>query len=145
MALRDVMDHVIDVSQPDPSSRRAPLRRGLTAFICLVLLGLSLYSWIARPAVIWGPNPKVQPVVEEAGIRFSIFLLAQRIETYRDSAGRYPPELGDQPEGIAYAFVSDSVFELRASLNGTPIVFRSNEPVDDFLGNSGAVIAGTGR
>jgi hypothetical protein len=141
------MEHAVkvqrEVAKPMPRRRsRAPLIAA--TLLCIPLLGFCIYSWVARPEFIWGPSEMtVAPDRQEANVRFGMYLLAQRVEAYRKSEGVYPSLLdaiGESLEGVSYAMVSESVFELRASENGKAIVFRSNEPVDVFLGASPVII-----
>jgi hypothetical protein len=148
MLLRDVMDHAVEVEKE--TARRSPRKESharaiALGTVCALLLVVSAYAWIARPEFIWGPRPTpVPPVQKEAGLRFAMFLLSQRIKAYRDAAGEYPPSLtalGDSLSGVAYVR-SGNVFELRATENGKQIVLRSDQPADAFLGNSANIIQG---
>jgi hypothetical protein len=143
------MDHVVElqkeITAPKKLRRsRAPLI--LTAVICVPLLALSVYSWVARPELIWGPRARsVPPQRREADIRFAMFLLARRIQSYRATEGALPPSLaaiGSRVPGVSYAVISDSVFELRTQEGGKAIVLRSDAPAGDFLGNAARIVAG---
>lgn len=150
MALRDVMDHAVRIERENAT--RSPGRRSRTArraalIVSVALLGCSAYSLIVRPAFIWG-----EPFVEsrsraDASTRLGMYLLAQRLEAFRTEAGHYPASLGDigeAVEGVQYALVSDSLFELRSTVDSA-VVLRSNTPIDAFLGNSVSVIQGPSR
>ena len=147
MALAAVMDHAVKVHKETtgPVGRKKGKKALVVSLLCVPMIAFSVYSWIARPEFIWGPGVKpLPPARQEANIRFSMFLLAQRIETYRQSVGSYPlslSEVGDSLEGVLYARV-DSVYELRAVDNGKPIVFRPDRSIDAFLGTSPLIIQG---
>jgi hypothetical protein len=141
------MDHAVrvqrEISKPT-LLRKSRARLVWATVVCVPLIALSAYSWIARPTFIWGPSERsVSAARQDADIRFAMYLLAQRVESYRGTEGPYPATLdalGEQLEGVSYRVISDSVFELRAERDGKPLVFRSNENVDAFLGNSPSVI-----
>lgn len=142
------MDHAVKVHKETTKPTRLNDGRGRAIGMTLVMIPMiafALYSWIARPEFIWGPAVKpIPPARQEANIRFSMFLLAQRIETYRHDEGSYPTSLsavGDSLEGVVYVR-ADSVYELRAVENGKAIVFRPDRSVDDFLGASPLIIQG---
>ena len=59
--------------------------------------------------------------------------------------GRNWTEVGEQMNGVRYRLLSDSMFELRAAVNGGDVVLRSNESRQAFLGNSISVVAGHSR
>lgn len=147
VALRDVIDHAVRVQREITAVkpiRRSRARRVSALVLSLAALSFSGYSLVARPAFIWG-----KPVVEsasraDASVRFGLYLLAQRLESFRLESGRYPVSLGDigeTVEGVQYTLVSDSVFELRSSTDST-VVLRSDTPLERFLGNSVNVIQG---
>jgi hypothetical protein len=152
LALRDVMEHVVEVQREITAPkrlRRSRARLILASVICVPLLAASAYSWIARPGVIWGSSARsVSPQRREANVRFAMFLLARRIQSYRNIEGALPSSLaavGSHTPGLSYAVVSDSVFELRAIERDTAIVFRSDARVSDFLGSAPKIIAGQAK
>lgn len=142
-ALRDVMAHAAEITRavalakPMVSWRSRPIIMGAVATVCVAL---TLFAFIARPDFIWGSDPSVLPSAQrEAGVRYGMYFLAQRLEQYRETEETLPPNLDFTEEswpGITYQLVSDSVFELRAMFDSTEIVFRSDQSVDQFLGRS---------
>ena len=143
------MNRVVEVQKEITAPKKLRLSRArliVTAVICVPLLALSVYSWVARPEFIWGPRALPVPSLRrDANTRFSMFLLARRIQSYGRTEGALPSSLaaiGSRVPGVSYAVVSDSVFELRAEEGGKPIVFRSDASLSDFLGNAAKIVAG---
>lgn len=140
-ALRDVMDHAVKMQREVTAAtpmRRSRVPRIVTLLSCIVLIAFSAYSLIARPVFIWGEPPRMDPAHTDASTRLGMYLLAQRVEEFRAEAGEYPASLGDigeAVEGVRYTLVSDSVFELRSTVD-TTLVLRSDAAVEPFLGNS---------
>jgi hypothetical protein len=148
LALKEVMDHAVKVQKETtgPFGRRKKTGRIWAAvIICVPLLALSVYSYVAKPEFIWGPKDTMSPVVREANVRFALFLMAQRVEAYHEAHGSYPATLDaiEPAPDVRYRLMSDSVFEMRSMGNGAEIVFRSDQDVSAFLGNSIQVIQGT--
>jgi hypothetical protein len=142
------MDHAVrvqrEITAPSPV-RASPWKKVGVALVCVPLLAFCVYSWWARPAWIWGAARAVPVVEQDANLRFAMYLLAQRIESYRAAHGALPVSLDalqDSLPGVAYAMLSDSLFELTTSRAGAPIVFRSDDSVDAFLGNATAIVQG---
>lgn len=142
------MDHAVKVHREvtAPSvigSRRRRLKWEVAIFS--VLAAFSAYSWLMRPEFLWGPRFEQPPLVQDADARLAMVLLSQRLEARRAADGRYPVTLdaiGEQGGGIQYRLLSDTVFELRATVNGRVLMLRSTDNTDSFLGNSMAVIGG---
>ena len=152
LALRAVMDHVVQVQREITAPRKLrPSRARLigATLLCIPLLAGCLYSWSARPELIWGPRPRSVPVVrQDANLRFAMFLLGQRVKSYRKAEGAYPSSIaavGSGVQGVTYALVSDSVFELRAVEQGKRILYRSDEPTSRFLNGAATIVAGQSR
>ena len=148
MALAAVMDHAVKVHKE--TSRPVQPRKSHAKVIVMTLLlipsaALAAYAWFGRPEFLWGPGVKPLPVAQaEAGLRWSMYLLAHRVEAYYRAHGEYPSsltEVGDSVPGVSYVGL-DSVFELRAVENGKSIILRSDRDVDEFLGPSPLIIQG---
>lgn len=148
LLLRDVMEHSVRVEADSARPYEVPRSRAkaiVLLVLCVPLLGFSAYSWIARPEFIWGPRESglMTPARSEANLRFAIYLEAQRVEMYRDSAGTYPTSLaavgGDT--SLRYVLLSDSVYRI-SSGGAAPIVLTSTDDFDAFLGDSPRLIQG---
>lgn len=152
MALRDVLTHAVEVEKDARKHSGPPRNSGAGRVIAVMLsvptLVFSIYSYVARPEFIWGPNEtNVTAVRRDANLRFTMFLLSQRIRVEGRAKGRLPAtleEVGQNPRGITYRVVSDTVFELRSVENGQVVVFRSDEPPRQFLGDVQKYITGRG-
>jgi len=150
MALRDVLTHAVEVEKESRKHSGPPGSSGTGRMITMILgvpaLAFCVYSFVARPEFIWGPNPSsVTAERRDANLRFTMFLLSQRIRTQGRSLGKLPATLtdvGESPPGITYSVVSDTVFELRATEGGQAVVLRSNEPPRQFLGDAQKYILG---
>lgn len=150
LALRDVMAHAVEVEKEvhksDAPPGRSPAARVTMLAFSIIGLAFSVYSYVARPEFIWGPQEKSIPEVRrDANLRFTLYLLGQRIRAYRRTNGTLPASLadvGESPRGITYAIVSDTVFELRAMDGAREVVFRSDVRPDEFLGDTKRHIVG---
>lgn len=111
-------------------ARRERLRRImvfglLPAF--LVLLGWNLTRGAEKPQVF-------SPAEVDAGARFKIYLAAQALKAYRDSAGTWPPSLdvvGFENEGLTYR-VTDTTYVIEATIGGAPFSYRSGDDLAFF-------------
>lgn len=153
-ALRDVMSHAVEVEK-DLRKKSGPpggggTRRAIAIFLSVPALAFCVYSFIARPEFIWGANRNsMTEVRRDANARFTLYLLSRRLESYKKTNGRYPTVLSDVLQGlpadsVRYALVSEQVFELRAPDGNKELVFRSDQPVDQFLGRSPTIVSGRG-
>ena len=151
LALRDVMEHAVRVQREitAPKTIRKSRAGMVTAIaLCVPLLGMSVFSWVAKPAAIWGPHAIETSEREDANARFVVFVLAERIESYRQTEGAYPAALaavGVTDSLVSYRLTSDSTFELQTRAAGRELVFRSSDPVEAFLGNSIGIVTGRKR
>ena len=140
MTLRDVMEHVVETAKKPPQQKKSRAPRVIAIVLCLLLLGASAYSWIARPEAIWGPSgAPVSPVLDGASARLTIAIIAQRLNEARAQTGRYPralDEIGEAPVEITYRLVGDTIFVLGARTGVDSLEYRSTQPLDEFVGRS---------
>ena len=121
------------------SYRARPIVLAALAIPCLLL---GVYTFIARPEWVFGPNPaRLAPDQREGHLRFAMFLLAQRLHAYREANGGQLPaalaDVGEEWPGIEYRNVDGSMFELRGKDPSTPLlVYRSYDDPTTFAGGS---------
>jgi hypothetical protein len=150
-ALRDVMDHAVrvqrEVTQATPLRRsRAP--RLFAVGVCMALIGMSVYSVIARPEFIWGRSSRQPDAATQASLRLGLYVLSQRIETFRTEHSRYPVALDEVDEGargVHYALLGDSVYVLRAVSGVDTALFRSDDAPGTLLAPGTGVSQSDGR
>lgn len=139
------MDHAVQVQREitaPKTMRDSRLTLVLLSLVLALTVAMAGYTWIARPAFIWGSAPRIPAARAEAGERVAMFLLAQRLDAHRQADGIYPrslAQIGETATDIAYTLVADTIFELRSRTQ--PLVLRSTQPRDVFLGNSLDVIS----
>lgn len=109
---------------PEPTKKK---RSWMPALVILFPVFVALTVWnvirIAKDPVVF------PPALEEASARFTIYLIAQAVEEYRDSTASLPPDLASidmDEEEIDYA-VLDSTYTLTATVGRTMIVYRQGE------------------
>jgi hypothetical protein len=149
MTLREVMEHVVETAKKPPQPQKPRARGVAVIVICVLLLGASAYSWIARPEAIWGPSgAPVSPVLDDASARMSIAIIAQRLADARAQTGHYPlalSEIGEASVAITYTLLGDTAFVLAARTQGDSVEYRSDQPLAEFVGRSADVVARSRR
>jgi hypothetical protein len=146
VALRDVMDHAVKMQKDTASARwipRSGSRSTVLTVICALLAAFSAYSWIARPEFVWGPKANAEPVRQDAEARLSIYFISRRIEALKKRDGAYPATIASlmRPGStVQYRVLSDSTYELLEMLGSRPLVYRSDTPMNAFLGNAARII-----
>ncbi len=145
--LRDAVAHAVETDREfqKKSTLTTGAGRGkLLGALTVALLAASAYSWIAKPAFIWGaPVPAPAPEVQQASLRMSMFLFGMKVDRFKKQSGAYPESLSamrDSIAGIAYVLLNDSTFELHGRASNQKIVFRSDMPAAEFLGNTKELI-----
>ena len=146
-ALHEAIAHSVET---DREFKKKSLRsdgngRRNTLIVLSVLMGaFTLYSWIGRPAFIWGPpiGPP-PPEVQDANLRMAMFVTGMKLDKYKKEHRAYPAsfaEFGDSVRGLSYERLSDSTFQLRGRAANREVVFRNDMRPDEFLGNTKDVI-----
>jgi hypothetical protein len=115
-------------------------RSKLWYFLGLLPLFLLLTIW---NLVRSGEEPRVFSSEElVAGTRFKMYLTAQAVQAYRDSAGRWPRNLaavGLARERLVYQLV-DGTYTITDTSGSVPLVYRGGESLTLFA-NAYAVLA----
>ena len=144
-AVREVVEGAIRftrevaAAKPMESYQSRPIVLAAIAIPCLIL---ATYTVAARPEWVFGPDPAQEaPARREAHLRFTMFLVAQRLYAYRDAnRGQLPQslqEIGEDWPGIIYRNAGGSVFELRSADALVPtITFQSEADATALLGSS---------
>jgi len=117
------------------------------AFIASVALGL--YALAAQPTwLVTPPPPPESPVIVEASLRVAMWQEALYVERFRSEEGRLPVDLAQagapDVDGISYTRVGEDSYQISGSNGDVDLVLRSDEPFDDFLGESLKTIASRG-
>ncbi|MBL0177983.1 MAG: hypothetical protein IPP98_02510 [Gemmatimonadetes bacterium] len=121
-------------------SPRSARRRKLLPFLAIAWIGLA-WAWIARPAVIFGPEqPRRQTATErDALARNALYLQRARVEQFRADSGRLPEvlgEAGEVEEGVTYIRTPpDFVLVTRAG-EAQSLQLTSRMNADSFLGDA---------
>jgi hypothetical protein len=145
--VRGVVDYAtrltlaVERTKPMESYRARPM---VLALLALVSLSLAIWSYVARPAWVFGPGLSHFSVAQREGhMRYAMFLAAQRVLSYRDSAGGLPAtlrETGEAWPGMSYR-VNGAIFELTADgASGTRISYRSSQDPREFLGSAATLL-----
>ncbi len=115
--------------------RARPRSRGPVLAVLLVgLVAVAVYDYVRLTAP--PPTPPAEVAAED--LRASVAILVEEIEAFRAEAGRLPTaaELeaeGLLDEGVRYAVLSDSAYEITATDEVVTVRYRSDTPLDGWL------------
>lgn len=133
--VQDFMDEVArETRQKTIPGRARRISRPKLLFTFL-LVTASIFVWVAQPTAPQEELPAPSVVVQEASLRFAMYLKRARVEEYRQLNGRLPARM-DEADGIGYRLITDRVYELNGTVGGVTLLLRSSEPPDRFLGAS---------
>lgn len=112
--------------------------------IALPLLIVTTLAYATRSEWVFGANPNAGTAERrEAYQRYAMFLVANRIERFRDSTeGRLPQtllEIGEDWSSIGFTVVDrdNGTYELHGTgVYAEPIRYRSTQALESFLGGS---------
>lgn len=111
---------------------RKPRNRRLA--LLLVLFGVALALTAGNVLHTALSVRAIGSVEAEASATFTIYLVAQAVELYRDSAGSWPPSLEVvrvDERGVEYT-VTTGGYTLAATVGDTQITYRSGEDLSTF-------------
>lgn len=113
-------------------------------WLVAVLAVLAAWLWLFPPGILRLEAPPEQPVAEEeASLRFTMYLQAQRIKAFRDEQGRLPEtldEAGPPLPGMEYTRLNTDLYQLTGATDRLTLTYRSDLPLEDFLGSGAEVV-----
>ena len=115
----------------------------------VLIWAIIAWIWSTRPAFLFGSNAPVEQSaeIEEASLRFALYLERGRIERHVRTTGQFPARLEDAgavEEGVSMVRTSDG-YELLGNRRGAQLRMSSAMNADSFLGTSLDVLRRTGR
>ena len=143
--VREVVDHAarvtraVELARPMESYRARPM---VLALLAIISVTLASYTYVARPSWVFGLQAEHLPIEQrQAHVRYAMFLTAERVLAFRDSAGGVLPrtlhQVGAAWPGMTYRVEGD-VFTLQARVDSTTAIeYRSSRDPRAFLGQAG--------
>lgn len=113
--------------RPEPTKKR---RSWITALVVLLPTFIGLTAWNVMQMT--GDTEVFSPSLEEASAKFTIYLIAQAVEEYRDSTSVLPDNLemiDMDEENVIYVRLG-STYTLTASVGDSQIVFQQGEDLE---------------
>lgn len=109
-----------------------------------VLLVITAWLWIFPPAFLRMEPPPPQPIEqEEAALRFTMYVQAQRIKAFRQANDRLPEtleEAGEPLPDMRYTRLQPDLYQLTGSTDRVTLTYRSDLPLDEFVGSGADVL-----
>jgi hypothetical protein len=88
--------------------------------------------------------PPPQPLAqEEAALRFTMYVQAQRIKAYQEEHGQLPgtlDEAGPPLPGMRYTVLHPDLYQLTGQTDRLTLTYRSDLPLQEFVGSGADVI-----
>ncbi len=144
---REAKEYVAEIMRqhaanaPKPGGpRRAGPRPALLAVLAVLLVSLIAWNLSAgrRQPVV------VSPEKVEASAQLTIYIVAQAIETYRDTTRTMPrnlEDLGVDGVGITYT-PARSTYTLTVEIDGTQLTYRSGESLEPYRAAAEVLLGG---
>lgn len=133
------------VEADDRASRgggRGSDRLKLAALLSLVVM--TVWLWVLPPSWLIPPPPAGPSVAEqEAGLRFGVYLQAQRIRVYQLERGVLPETLedaGPSIPGVSYTLIAPGLYELTGETDRVRVTYRSSQPLREWVGSGADVL-----
>ena len=147
-ALLEVLEHEKTQAARDRELEEAEREQSKTKrgpyWPVVVLLLITAWLWIFPPAFLSLEPPPPQPIEqEEAALRFTMYLQAQRIKAFRLEEGRLPEtleEAGPPLPGMRYARLHADLYQLTGLTDRLTLTYRSDLPLQEFVGSGADVV-----
>ena len=144
-ALLEVLEHektqAARSSALEKAERQKRTGRRAPYWLLGVLLVMTAWLWIFPPAFLRLDPPPPQPIErEEAALRFTVYVQAQRIKAFRQANGRLPgtlEEAGEPLPDMRYTVLQPGLYQLTGSTDRVTVTYRSDLPLEEFV-RSGA-------
>ena len=109
----------------------------------VVLVGMSVWIYVAPPSVVRPPPPPVASApLQDAELRLTLYQVVLRLEAHQQEAGALPERLDqvleapEDREGLEYVRLAPDRFRLTGVRGEAVILFETGDSVDDLLGNA---------
>ncbi len=149
-ALKAVLEDQAERKQRHGERRpqaKAPGRGAAVAAVALALI--SLWLWISPPAALQPrPFPPPPPIVQESGLRMDVYTVAVQILNFQAKTGRLPTNVEEavpDPIGVDrldYAPAGGGGFRITAVRGEQVVVYSSDQPLRELVGNAQIVLEG---
>ncbi|HEV8197310.1 MAG TPA: hypothetical protein VGP87_11755 [Gemmatimonadales bacterium] len=144
--LLEAFDGVVSREREKVLERRSlPVARRTHAaviVVCVLSWGALAYTWLARPAWLFPPDPatRLTPSQRESRLRFGMYLERERVLDFWATHKRLPrslEEVGDVEAGIDYAVRGDSTFVVSALVRDSVLTLDESQSADELLRPAG--------
>jgi hypothetical protein len=144
--LLDAFEGVVSREREKALERRSlPVARRTHAaviVVCVLSWGALAYTWLARPAWLFPPDPatRLTPSQRESRLRFGMYLERERVLDFRASHKRLPrnlAEIGDVEAGIDYMVSGESTFVVSALVRDSVLTLNESQSADELLRPAG--------
>lgn len=149
-AVRDAMESSHGNKGTGGKSARAAKTPGRTQVLFSLLVWVFIaWIWSTRPAFLFGELERTasSPAVDDATLRFALYLQRGRVEAYMRRTGKSPASLsatGTVEDGIAFVRTSDG-YHLVGRRGAIELQLDRRMDADSFLGNSLHVLRQSNR
>lgn len=134
-------------AQPKPKMpSRAP------GALAVILALLSVWLWLSPPSVLRPQPPApLRVAVQESGLRMDLYMVAVRILSFQSSTGRLPANVEEampDPLGVdhfEYVVLNGGDFRISAVRGEQVVVYTSDRPLEELVGNAQRVLEGGNR
>lgn len=149
-ALRAVLVQEAEQRQRQDEVPLQPKRRSRAPEVAAVVLTLVLASvWVAPPDSLQPrPIPPLPPIVQEAGLRMDVYMVAVQILQFQSRTGRLPAMMEEalsdpwQADRFEYAVMGEGIFKLTAARGNHVVVYSSDQSLAEFVNDAQIVLEG---